>query len=85
MGESPRTKSADTTTKNGTVHAVLILGLTGLDATWRTILPGVAGTVLGLMADHALHTIPLLTIIGLVLGIALSVLLIYQLLKGVQK
>lgn len=78
MGESPRTEPSMT-------HAVLVLGLAGLDATWRTIVPGVVGTVLGLMADNALHTTPLITIIGLVLGIALSVLLVYRLLKGVKK
>ena len=78
MGESPRTEPSMT-------HAVLVLGIAVLDATWRTIVPGVVGTVLGLMADHALHTTPLITIIGLVLGIALSILLIYRLLKGVKK
>lgn len=78
MGESPRTEPSMT-------HAVLVLGLAVLDATWRTIVPSVVGTVLGLMADHTLHTTPLITIIGLVLGIALSILLIYRLLKGVKK
>jgi F0F1-type ATP synthase assembly protein I len=84
MGESPR--NAETTTKNkGTTHAVLLLATTALDATWRTIVPGVVGTVLGLLADHALHTTPFIMIAGLVLGMALSALLIYRLLKGATK
>lgn len=85
MGESPRTKTSELTTKRTTTHAVLLLATTALDATWRTILPGVIGTVLGIMADHTLHTTPLITIIGLVLGIALSAYLIYRLFKGIQK
>ncbi|HEY8992270.1 MAG TPA: AtpZ/AtpI family protein [Candidatus Microsaccharimonas sp.] len=80
MGESPKKMKTKTTTQ-----AVLILATTALDATWRTIVPGVLGTVLGLMADHALHTTPLITITGLVLGMALSAYLIYRLLKGIQK
>ena len=79
-------QNTKTTTKNiSTTSAILVLAMTGLDATWRTIFPGVVGTVLGLLADHALHTIPLFTILGLIVGIALSVLLIYRLLKRIQK
>ncbi|RWZ78651.1 MAG: AtpZ/AtpI family protein [Candidatus Microsaccharimonas sossegonensis] len=85
MGESPRTKTAEMTTKNGrTSRAALILAATALDATWRTILPGVVGTIVGIMADHALGVTPLLTITGLVLGIALSVSLIYRLFRGIK-
>lgn len=86
MGESPRTKPAETTTKNEQpMNAVLLLAVTAFDATWRTLVPGILGTVLGIMSDHALHTTPLLTITGLILGIALSAYLIYRLFKGLQK
>ncbi|HEY8886650.1 MAG TPA: AtpZ/AtpI family protein [Candidatus Microsaccharimonas sp.] len=84
MGESPKKMKTKMTTQ-ATTQAVLILATTALDATWRTIVPGVLGTVLGLMADHALHTTPLITITGLVLGMALSAYLIYRLFKGIQK
>jgi uncharacterized membrane protein len=83
MGKSPR-HSEPTTKDQSTLHAVLLLATTGLDATWRTLVPGIVGTILGLLADHALHTTPLITIIGLVLGMALSAYLIYRLLKGTK-
>jgi F0F1-type ATP synthase assembly protein I len=79
MGESPQGLKTKTTTQ-----AVILLAMTGLDATWRTLVPGIVGTVLGLLADHALHTTPLITITGLVLGIAISAYLIYRLFKGTK-
>lgn len=86
MGESPRTKPADMTTKNKQpTNAVLLLAITALDATWRTLVPGILGVILGIMADHAVHMTPLITITGLVLGIALSGYLIYRQFKGLQK
>jgi F0F1-type ATP synthase assembly protein I len=84
MGESPRTKAAETTTKT-TTQGVLLLATTALDTTWRTLIPGIVGTVLGIMLDHAVHTVPIFTIIGLVLGITLSGFLIYQQFKGLKK
>lgn len=80
MGESPKQMKTKTTTQ-----AVLLLATTALDATWRTIVPGVLGTVLGLVADHAFHTTPWFMILGLILGMALSAFLVYQLFKGIQK
>lgn len=84
MGESPRHNSASLTTKR-TSHAVLLLATTALDTTWRTLVPGIVGTVLGLWVDHALHTTPFVMIAGLVLGIALSALLITRQFKALNK
>jgi F0F1-type ATP synthase assembly protein I len=87
MGESPRTKATETTTKKTqtTTQAVMLLAGTALDATWRTLVPGIIGTVVGLILDHTFHTTPIIMIFGLVLGVALSVLLIKQQFKGLKK
>lgn len=63
---------------------VFLLATTALDTTWRTLVPGIAGTVLGLLADHAWHTTPFVMLIGLIIGIALSAFLIYQQFKAVK-
>lgn len=85
MGKSPRIKPTELTTKQTTTQAVFLLAGTALDATWRTLVPGIAGTVLGLVLDHMLHTTPIIMIAGLVVGMALSVLLIKQQFKGLKK
>jgi F0F1-type ATP synthase assembly protein I len=80
MGESPQTMKTKTTTQ-----AVLLLATTALDTTWRTLVPGIVGTVLGLTADHAWHTTPFIMILGLVLGMALSVWLVMKQFKALQR
>ena len=82
MGESPRPKTAVPTERPS--HAAFLLITTALDTTWRTLVPGIVGTILGIVLDHMWHTIPLFTIIGLVLGIALSALLIARQFKAVR-
>jgi F0F1-type ATP synthase assembly protein I len=87
MGESPRPKlmnTSDTTTTRPS-NAVLLLTATALDTTWRTLIPGIAGLVAGLFLDRAWHTTPWLMIVLLVLGMALSVYLVYRQFKGVQR
>ena len=64
--------------------AVLLLAMTALDTTWRTLVPGIAGLVLGLWADHAWHTTPFIMIAGLLIGMGTSAYLIYRQFKGVQ-
>jgi F0F1-type ATP synthase assembly protein I len=80
MGESPQPMKTKTTTQ-----AVFLLATTALDATWRTLVPGIVGTVLGLILDHAWHTTPFIMIVGLVLGVALSILLIKKQFKALNK
>jgi F0F1-type ATP synthase assembly protein I len=84
MGESPRQKSADQTTQRPS-SAVLLLITTALDTTWRTLVPGIVGVIVGIWLDHTWHTTPMMTIIGLVMGIVLSVVLIYRQFKAVQR
>ena len=80
MGESPQEMKTKTT-----AQAVLLLATTALDTTWRTLVPGIVGTVGGLLLDHALHTTPFIMVAGLVLGIALSVLLVTKQFKALQR
>jgi F0F1-type ATP synthase assembly protein I len=80
MGESPQQTKTKTTTQ-----AVLLLGTSALDTTWRVLVPGIVGTVLGLILDHAWHTTPFVMIVGLVLGIALSVVLVIKQFKALNK
>jgi hypothetical protein len=57
----------------------VILLLTDIaDTTWRMFVPPIGGTLLGLYADSTWHTTPWLSIIGLALGIALTVVLMKQ-------
>ena len=84
MGESPRPDTVTDTTKRP-LHAAVLLVVTALDATWRTLVPGIVGVIGGIVLDHQWHTTPLLTIIGLALGMAVSALLIYRLFKAVQR
>ena len=80
MGETPQGSKAKTTTQ-----AVLLLGTSALDTTWRVLVPGIVGTILGLILDHTWHTTPFVMIAGLVLGIALSVVLVIKQLKALSK
>jgi hypothetical protein len=50
MGESPRHKSADQTTQRPS-SAVLLLITTALDTTWRTLVPGIVGVIVGILLD----------------------------------
>ncbi len=87
MGEPQQLKTDMNTTAPSTkklTNAVLVLTTTALDATWRTLVPGIAGTILGLYLDHVWHTVPFMTITGLVVGIVLSVFLVYRLFKAVK-
>jgi len=73
--------SRDKTTKSA---ALLLVG-TALDTTWRTLAPGIIGLLIGLWIDRTWHTVPLMMVVGLLLGMALSAVLIYQQLKAVKR
>jgi F0F1-type ATP synthase assembly protein I len=84
MSESPRHKSAVLAIQRPS-SAVFTLAMTALDTTWRTLVPGIAGAVLGIVLDRLLGTKPLFVLTGLVLGIALSALLVYKQFKAVNR
>jgi len=49
------------------------------------LVPGITGAVIGILLDQLLHTKPLFVLTGLVLGIALSILLVYKQFKAVKQ
>lgn len=83
MGVSPNDddkKSAPPDTST----VVLLLGTIG-DTTWRMFVPTIGLTVLGLIADKALHTTPWLMVGGIILGAFGAFLLVRRQLKEVRK
>lgn len=63
---------------------VLLLG-TIADTTWRMFIPTIGLTILGLLADKALHTTPWLLTIGIVLGVLAAFVLVRRQIKDVRK
>jgi len=86
MPQSPRpiTKHASKTTPS-TQSASLLLLATALDTTWRAFLPTIGGTFLGIGIDHTFNITPVGTIVCLIVGTALSALLIALQIRGVRK
>jgi hypothetical protein len=65
--------------------AAILLFATVADTTWRAFVPKIGGTILGIMLDNTFHTAPLLTTILIVVGFALSVLLIVLQIRSVRR
>ncbi|MFZ3009731.1 MAG: AtpZ/AtpI family protein [Candidatus Microsaccharimonas sp.] len=86
MPQSPRpiTKSASKTTTPSQSASLLLLA-TALDTTWRAFLPTIGGTFLGIGIDHTFNVTPVGTIVCLIVGTALSALLIARQIRGVRK
>jgi len=79
--DSPTTKPRS----NEADQAIGILALTFLDTTWRMAVPAVLCTILGIVADRYLGTKPWLTLPSVIVGFALSILLVKRQLNAVQK
>lgn len=67
-----------------TDNQLLIVG-TFLDTTWRMFVPILVTTLLGYLADKQFASRPVGVLIGLGLGIVISVLLVWQQYKTVKK
>lgn len=65
-------------------QSTVLLLLTIADTTWRTFIPTVGFTVLGLVVDKLLGTKPWLMILGIIAGTALAVWLVRQQMKKVK-
>lgn len=59
--------------------------MTALDTTWRAFVPTLGGVFLGIGIDHLFSIAPWGMIICLILGVALSALLIAKQLRDVRK
>lgn len=64
------------TTKRPPTSASMMLLATALDTTWRAFVPTIGGTFAGIGLDHLFGVAPVATIVCLIVGTALSALLI---------
>jgi len=87
MTKAPRLTKQPGTSKEelAPLSAPLILFLTALDTTWRAFVPTIGGTFLGIGIDHLFNIAPIGTIACLILGFAISTLLIIQQLTSVRR
>lgn len=82
MSTSPdKTDVPETPPSNTTV--ILLLG-TIADTTWRMFVPVILGTVGGMWLDSGWHSQPVMSIAGLLLGAAITAVLIRQQLRNVK-
>ena len=63
----------------------MLLFMTALDTTWRTFVPTIGGTFLGVWLDHVFGIAPIATIICILAGFATSALLITLQIRRVRK
>ena len=89
MSQSPRLseskKSQDSSQTQQPLSAPMLLLFTALDTTWRAFAPTLGGTFLGIGIDSWLGIAPFGVIGCLILGTALSVILITRQLINVRK
>jgi len=65
--------------------APMLIFMTALDTTWRAFVPTLGGVFLGIGIDSWFKTAPIGTITCLILGTALSVVLITKQLRDVRR
>lgn len=87
MTTSPRPKKAPgrTTKSPMSLSAPMLIFVTALDTTWRIFLPILGGVFLGIGIDHLLNIAPIATIVLLIVGIAVSMILITKQLTAVRR
>jgi len=84
MTQSPSTKKQTTKQPPTTSQAALLLLLTIADTTWRTFVPTIGGTILGVMLDNLTHRAPLFTTTLIIVGFAVAILLVTLQIKRVR-
>lgn len=72
------------TTKQPQSAAILLI-YTIIDTTWRAFVPTIGGTFLGVGLDKLFGLAPLMTVIMIIVGFALSALLIMLQIKSVRR
>jgi len=87
MTKSPRlTKQPGmSSVKPSGLSGPMVLLMTALDTTWRAFVPTIGGTFLGIGIDHLFNIAPIATIVCLILGFAISTVLIIQQLTSVRR
>ena len=84
MSASPTEKSDGKPTPPDKSTVILLLGIAG-DTTWRMFLPVLGLTAGGVWGDRTFGTKPVLTVVGIVLGIIIAGNLIKQQLQKVKQ
>ena len=85
MTQSPHSDKKTMTQPPTMTKAAILLFGTIADTTWRAFVPTIGGTILGIALDNTFHTAPLLTTIMIIVGFALSTLLIILQLRSVRR
>lgn len=65
--------------------AIQMMWLTLADTTWRVAVPTVLFAGIGIIADKKMETMPLFTLVGLVVGLVSAGALVWSQLKAVTK
>lgn len=82
---SSRTTEVPTSKKQSSLTGPMLIFVTALDTTWRAFIPTLGGVFLGIGLDHLFGIAPVATIICLIIGTALSILLIAKQLRDVRR
>jgi multisubunit Na+/H+ antiporter MnhC subunit len=85
MTQSPRANTQTTDRPPTITKGAILLLLTIADTTWRAFVPTIGGTILGVTLDNALGTAPVVTTISIIVGFAVSALLITLQIRAVRK
>jgi len=85
MTQSPKAHKQTTDRPPTITKAAILLLLTIADTTWRAFVPTIGGTILGIALDHTFGVTPLLTIVMIILGFAISALLITLQIRSVRR
>ncbi len=87
MTQSPRpqSKPGRTTKAHSSLTAPMLIFMTALDTTWRAFVPTLGGVFIGIGLDHLWDIAPIATITCLILGTALSIMLIVKQLRDIRR
>ena len=87
MTKSPRltNQPSRTTEDKPETSSAMLLMWTALDTTWRAFIPTIGGTFLGIGLDNLFNIKPWATITCMIIGFALSALLITKQLYDIRK
>ncbi len=81
MIQSPKTIKKTTLPRS----AAILLMMTILDTTWRAFVPTIGGTFLGVGLDKLFGLAPWMTIVMIIVGFAVSALLIMLQIRSVRR
>ncbi len=80
-----KSRSASHDTAKQPQSAAILLIYTIIDTTWRAFVPTIGGTFLGVGLDKLFGLAPLMTVVMIIVGFALSALLIMLQIKSVRR